>query len=222
MLTEQDKKEIVNHILNNLESVDKQVKPWPHYVFNQFFPESYYQLLKDNFPHANQGWRSLSHNDYGARQVIFLKDEEKIKISGEQKSHWEDFYQFMNSQLFEILLRKNGLIEYIDKARLEIQIIRDSIGYKIPPHCDTFKDKRHKLLTILIYFPISEELSGYGTELYTRNIFRRYKKVKQAPFLNNTALMFHPTYNVTWHGVSEITEAIPPRTSLQVFIKLRQ
>jgi hypothetical protein len=201
MLTEQDKKEIVNHILNNLESVDKQVKPWPHYVFNQFFPESYYQLLKDNFPHANQGWRSLSHNDYGARQVIFLKDEEKIKISGE---------------------RKNGLIEYIDKARLEIQIIRDSIGYKIPPHCDTFKDKRHKLLTILIYFPISEELSGYGTELYTRNIFRRYKKVKQAPFLNNTALMFHPTYNVTWHGVSEITEAIPPRTSLQVFIKLRQ
>ena len=38
----------------------------------------------------------------------------------------------------------------------------------------------------------------------------------------NTALLFHPAWNLTWHGVSEITRPIAPRTSLQIFFKLRQ
>lgn len=118
-------------------------------------------------------------------------------------------------------MHRYGLMAYQDETNAEVQIIKDGTGCKISPHCDTFRRKRHKLLTLLIYFPISDELVSYGTELYKKKVFGGFRKVKQAPFTDKTALLFQPTHNVTWHGVSEITQAVAPRTSLQIFFKLR-
>jgi len=68
---------------------------------------------------------------------------------------------------------------------------------------------------------MSDDLVGYGTELYKRKLFGGFRKVKQAPFVDNTALLFQPTHKVTWHGVSEIGQTVAPRTSLQIFFNLR-
>jgi 2OG-Fe(II) oxygenase superfamily len=223
MLQESEKAEITKHILDRIEHTHEQRDPWPHRVIDGFFPEPFYRLLKDNYPLADQGWRALLHpeNEGGARQVIYLRENEEIAIHGASKRLWADFFEIVNKRLSEALLPRYGLMAYKNDTDAEVQIIRDSTGYKISPHCDTFKHKRHKLLTLLIYFPVSDELVGYGTELYTRRFFGGFRKVKQAPFVDNTALLFQPTHKVTWHGVSEISRTIAARTSLQIFFKLR-
>jgi hypothetical protein len=223
MLRESEKTEIAKHILDRIERVEEQKDPWPHRVIDDFFPKCFYQSLKDNYPPADQAWRALSHpeNKQGARQVIYLREGEEIAIQGDHKGLWQDLFEIVNKRLSGALLLKHGLMAYQDQTEAEIQIIRDSTGYMISPHCDTFRSKRHKLLTLLIYFPVSDDLVGYGTELYRKNLFGGFRRVKQAPFVDNTALLFQPIHKVTWHGVSQITQTIAARTSLQIFYKLR-
>jgi hypothetical protein len=223
MLQESEKAAITRYILERIERTQEQTDPWPHRVIDGFFPKPFYQLLKDNYPFDAHGWKSLSHPDNkgGARQVIYLKENEEFAIHGERKALWEDLFEIVNERLSEALLLKHGLMVYKSETNAEIQIIWDRTGYKISPHCDTFKHKRHKLLTLLVYFPLSDELVGYGTELYEKRSFGGFRKAKQAPLTDNTALLFQPTHNVTWHGVSEITQTVAARTSLQIFFKLR-
>ncbi len=223
MLSGIEKRVVTNHILARLESTREQSEPWPHHVFEGFFPLSFYQLLKGNFPFSSQSWKTLSHpdNQSGARQVIYLRETEDIPLEGQQKELWRDLYEIINTKVADSLLKKYQLTEYKDLTSAEVQIIKDGTGYKISPHCDTFKHKRHKLLTLLIYFPSSEDLNGYGTELYQKRLLGGFKEIKRAPFTDNTALLFQPTYNKTWHGVSQITKAVPARTSLQIFFKLK-
>jgi 2OG-Fe(II) oxygenase superfamily len=223
MLKESEKAEIAKHILERIDHADEQREPWPHRVIDGFFPNSFYRLLKDHYPPADQGWRALSHheNKEGARQVIYLRENEDIALHDDRKGLWQDLFEIVNGPLSEALLLKFGLAAYKDETHAEIQIIRDSTGYRISPHCDTFRHKRHKLLTLLIYFPMSDQLAGYGTELYEKRLFGGFRKVKRAPFVDNTALLFQPTHKVTWHGVSEIGQTVAPRTSLQIFFKLR-
>ncbi|MCP4473520.1 MAG: hypothetical protein GY821_02905 [Gammaproteobacteria bacterium] len=197
-----------------------QTQPWPHYVIDEFLPKSYYQLLKESFPFTEKVWMPLAHpeNREGYRQVIYLRRGEESLIK-QRKEIWLELYDILDKEVSNTLLTLFELNKYRHKVSAEIQIIHDRSGYKISPHCDAVEDNAYKLLTLLIYFPFHENLTEYGTEMYAREESNEFKTVKKLPFIGNAALIFHPVWDLTWHGVSRIDGQNVNRNSLQIFFK---
>ncbi|MCP3680555.1 MAG: 2OG-Fe(II) oxygenase [Gammaproteobacteria bacterium] len=219
-MTKYSKAHIVEHISNKLISVAVQKEPWPHYIIDEFLPESYYRLLKESFPFTEKIWMPLAHpdNNKGCRQVIYLRRGEESSIK-QRKEIWLELYDILDQEVSNVLLTLFELNKYRHKVNAEVQIIHDRTGYKISPHCDAVEGNAHKLLTLLIYFPFHENLTEYGTEMYIREESNEFKTVKKTPFVDNTALIFHPVWDLTWHGVSRIDDQNVNRNSLQIFFK---
>jgi len=111
------------------------------------------------------------------------------------------------------LLRKlePGVRERYDQPLEEIEaysrpaLNRDVPGYKILPHTDT----KAKILSGLLYLPLSEDQRGRGTSLYTPRIsipgFKRFNLVKTVPFAPNTGAVCAVTRR-SFHGREPIPE----------------
>jgi len=134
MLKESEKAEIAKHILERIDNVDEEREPRPHRATDGFFPNSFYRLLKNHYPLANQDWKALSHpeNKEGARQVIYLRENEDVAIHDDCKGLLQDLFEIVDKRLSEALLRKFGLKAYKDETDAEIQIIRDSTVQDLP------------------------------------------------------------------------------------------
>lgn len=225
--------------MNNLNNIDLNIynKPYKHIIINNFLNEKFLKKIIENFPDINNFNNTKRNeqivNNKSTRIAFYLDNKDNFnKIKN--KKIFRKLYQYFNDQIF-----LKNIFNIFDKKipenyHLQCQLIYDTKGYNILPHCDNFKYHQHKYLTLLLYLPDNNDLKEYGTELYQENkngvisFFdkeenkeRKFNILKKIPFTKNTLFVFSPEYNKTWHGVSKIKNNIK-RRSIQFFLKKKK
>jgi len=208
--------------------------PYPHLLIDNFFDINLINQIIENFPDIEYFKNTKRHeqiiNNKATRQSFYLDNKDDFnKINN--KKLFKEFYKKISNKIFIKDIFKIFNKECPEDYHIQCQLIYDTKGFNILPHCDNFKNKRHKYLTILLYLPDDNNFVNYGTELYKENKNgkihytdkeinkeRYFDIVKKASYKKNTLFAFIPEYNKSWHGVSSIKDNIK-RRSIQIFLK---
>ena len=197
-------------------------KPYPHLIFEKFFPDSVYRRLTGHWPDID---RYVDLNGAGTRKQYTLWDR-RIEAGDEERTElWRAVSDALSAQPIQDALR--------DRLRkgLEIRsrgsgegwpvpmypqpvLYADFDGYAIKPHPDT----RRKVLTMMIYMPEDESQRELGTTVYKISpmgvlAWKTYGLVREktTAFLPNTGFAFvviHPAHSLlhaSWHGRDTIS-----------------
>jgi hypothetical protein len=223
---------IVNHGVRSILGGTVAEKPYPHLVFDHFFPDGLYRRLITSWPDLD---RYVDLNSARTRKQYTLWDRRVEAGDPERTALWRAVSDALSAQEIEDALR-----ERLRKG-LEIRakgsgegwplpmcpqpvLYADFDGYAIKPHPDT----RRKVLTMLIYMPEDASHPELGTTVYKVSpmgvfAWKSYGlvKVKTADFLPNTGFAFvviHPAHSLlhtSWHGRDTISiDNLKPRMTI--------
>jgi hypothetical protein len=165
--------------------VDETNTPYHHFIIHEFFPKNIYEDIIKYFEN-NQEWVK-----YTSRPCRYASDLIELPHA----------YDFIESNIYNIIsickndleFRQKGLSTRKMKLR-EAKICKDIQGYSIPSHCDTSS----KTITIVVYI----NARGSTTTLYDKNKDNPHD-IQCCP---NSALVFVPLNNGSWHEVKETNE----------------
>lgn len=227
---------IVDHGANAILSGTVFDKPYPHLVFENFFPGDVYRRLIGHWPDID---RYVDLNGARTRKQYTLWDRRVEAGDPERTDLWRTVSDALSAEPLQDALRKRlhkGL-EMRAKGSGEgwpvpmypqPVLYADFDGYVIKPHPDT----RRKVLTMMIYMPEDESQRELGTTVYRISpmgvfAWKTYGlvKAKTTAFLPNTGFAFvviHPAHNLfhsSWHGRDTISidNAKPRMTILNTY-----
>jgi FkbM family methyltransferase len=182
---------VMAYTLKRIAGAELRMNPFPHLYVEDVFQSDFYQELLKSLP--VNGWKSLEDSrgtkGYPERSVNDAPDCVSWMLSGELRRLLDD---------------KFGVQSKSD----ELLLLRDSQGYKIPPHTDT----PSKVISALFYLPKDKSLEQYGTSVFKPKKagftcpngkhykFEDFEKVWTAPFRPNSAMIFART-DTSFHGV---------------------
>ena len=206
------------HITKKIENRLIEQAPFSHFIINDFLPIEIFQKLRSE----------IKKLVFEKHPCAFVNKERTVLYltASNDNKYLKEFHDHINSQQFidlicQHIVSKNTATKLKNKELFfEIQIIKDTYGYNIAPHCDTSENIVHKYLTLLLYFPDDAMNINYGTELYEQN--KQDKRLmhikKTVPYIPNLLFGFIPRANTTWHGRQPLNKNII-RHSVQVFLK---
>lgn len=218
--------------------------PYPHFVSDQIFPESFYQEIlghlpdKDDFTSMIDTDRvddSREDSPYKNRLTVTLTEDVIGAFAKKDQAFWIEALKLLKDVDFiRIILwkfepylkqRYSSGLESVDFIS-DIQLIRDFEGYHLGPHSDL----PEKVAVVLFYLPKTDENPNLGTSIYvpkqegfTCNAGKHYLskdfyRVFTAPYVPNTALGFFKTLN-SFHGVEPFPDVNVQRDLIQFSIK---
>jgi hypothetical protein len=231
---------IVRHMVATLEQVSAIDEPFSHCYWEGVFPEDVYEQLLDNLPDPAVHYpcslkRHKNEMGKSTRDWFELNDTFYARLPDDLREFWTGVQQALcddalRRKLFEILQRdlayRFGFSDPSQAreipARAEPRLCRDLDTYEIAPH----PDGRQKIVTMQIYLPRDRSQIELGTALYRRRFptlrgltswHGRFRKVKQFPFLPNSAYAFvvsNGLWKKSWHGREAIPAGSGVRNSL--------
>lgn len=216
---------VLSHVIDRLKNVTVRTSPFPHFYIENIFPDDYYQELIAHLPetssYVNLG--QLGKTDpriYQQRLVLPLQEDELCRLPFGHLLFWSQFAAALKSQTWcEMLVEKfqpyiqERFVEHYDRVTFSstAELVRDSSNYAIGPHTD----HPIRVLTLLFYFPATEEQANLGTSVYephdanfecegfVHHPFEGFRKVYTALFLPNSVFGFVRS-NRSFHGVEPI------------------
>jgi hypothetical protein len=210
--------ELTAHAVASIEVADHSSSPFPHIVFNNFFPKDFYRDLIRSIP--TQGYDPITGT--GTRMALRLYGENVEKIDPSMRPAWAAVSAMLTSESIERAIRKrlhDGLeirargdkVPSADDLTLVAKpvVYVDRDGYQIKPHPDT----RKKVVTMQLYCPADASQEALGTTLYKASLKGLFhvgsyclEPVKTIPFLPNVGYAFvvlkayHSLTRMSWHG----------------------
>ena len=210
--------ELIAHAVASIDACDYSAAPFPHIVFRNFFPDSFYKELIKSIP--EKGYDPITGT--GTRMALRLYGEHIGHIEPSVREAWQAASTMMTSVEVENAIRRklhDGLeirargdkvasakdLKLVAKPVLYV----DRDGYRIKPHPDT----RKKVVTMQVYCPSDNSQEALGTTLYQASLKGLFhvgsyclEPVKTIPFLPNLGYAFvvlkayHTLKNMSWHG----------------------
>lgn len=225
-------------------------KPFQYfYVDGHVFTDDFYKTLINNLPDISH-YNPMMHpeaivdDNYSSRDYFILTREKSIELSEKVHPIWGELFNILDGNELQSLLHgklkddieKRHKKSYKDiSCKKEIQIIRDSLGYKILPH----PDGGLKFVSCLIYLPEDNSHPHLGTNIYEESINGKHtgsygKKdneksnhkdkafdiIRRCEFKPNSMTCFAVS-NKSWHGVDEMKEKYT-RNCIQLFYQKRK
>lgn len=87
-------------------------------------------------------------------------------------------------------------------------------GYSLKPHEDSFP----RVFTMAYYFAQDDKCPEAGTAIYDVDyVNKEYTTLTVAPYVPNSAIIFAPGTDSTWHGVNVIEKQIDRQSAVLVF-----
>lgn len=214
--------ELIDHAVASIEAAEFSAQPYPHIVFRDFFPRTFYQDLVHNVP--TQGYEPITASR--SRMALRLYGDHVKGIERELQPMWDAVSAMLTSPQLEDAIRRRlhpGLEirargdKVASAADLKLVakpvVYRDTDGYEIKPHPDT----RKKVVTMQLYCPEDDSQESLGTTIYQMSLKgllhpRSYclEPVKTVPFLPNVGYAFvvlkayHSLTQMSWHGRPKI------------------
>ena len=210
--------DLIDHAVASIDAADHSAAPFPHIVFRNFFPDSFYRELVRSIP--TQGYDPITGT--GTRMALRLYGDHVHHVEPAYRRLWEAASAMLMSKEVEDAIRRklhDGLeirargdklanaeaLKLVAKPVLYV----DRDGYRIKPHPDT----RKKVVTMQLYCPPDDSQQNLGTTLYQASLKGLFhvgsyclEPVKTIPFLPNLGYAFvvlkayHTLRNMSWHG----------------------
>ncbi|QPF84730.1 hypothetical protein IC762_34960 [Bradyrhizobium genosp. L] len=210
--------ELIAHAVASIEAAEHSAAPFPHIVFRNIFPDSFYRDLIKSVP--TKGYDPITGT--GSRMALRLYGDHINHVDAEFQPLWAAASAMLTSKAVEDAIRRrlhDGLeirakgdkLANAEALTLVAKpvLYRDADGYRIKPHPDT----RKKVVTMQLYCPSDDSQEALGTTLYQASLKGLFhvgsyclEPVKTIPFLPNLGYAFvvlkayHTLKNMSWHG----------------------
>lgn len=222
-----DSVQIAEHLAYSIKQGELIEIPFPHLRMSNCFDRKVYDTLLQYLPESRL-YRPLKHRDaktedgVWTRGVFELEKSNIRRLTVARRRFWEGITNALTNSIV-----KNSLF---DRLHVSIErrfgetdaksirgsvvpkpaLFRDTVGYKIRPHCDISA----KVITFQIYLPIDHEQMGLGTSLYEKKN-QAIELVDRIPFFPNSAYAFVPS-DVSLHGREMLTQEDGDRDTLML------
>ena len=162
--------EIVEHGGGSILAGKVFEKPYPHLIFENFFPDSLYRRLIGHWPDLD---RYVDLNGARTRKQYTLWDRRVEAGDSERTALWRTVSDAVSAEPILDALRERLTRGFEIRAKGSGEgwpvpmypqpvLYADFDGYAIKPHPDT----RRKVLTMMIYMPEDESQRELGTTVY--------------------------------------------------------
>lgn len=185
---------VADHFIDRLMAADVKHAPYQHVYLTRAFPQQYYDLMLEELP-PDEAYTDRTFENRAMVQTIALG------------SFWKDLTVWLTNRDVILTILDTFSLKPAT-LKVDVRLVRDSVGYKIKPHTDI----KSKLLSLLFYLAPDEQHANGGTTIMvpkdrsftsdglSRYPFEDFEPVYTAPFMPNTMLGF-PRSNVSFHGV---------------------
>ncbi|MES2199155.1 MAG: hypothetical protein V4489_03185 [Chlamydiota bacterium] len=228
------------HVINRLTNAQIHTSPYPYFYIDNIFPDDFYQELLANLPDTSsyQGLSQTGKVDqrtYLDRFVLPLEEDQLNQLSFSQFLFWSNFNIAIKSdewcsallKKFDCHIKERFGI-YYEKVKFSstAELVRDRTNYSIGPHTD----HPVRVLTLLFYFPSSNDQSHLGTSIYepldptfecegfTHHPFNGFKNLYTAPFSPNSVFGFVKS-NSSFHGREPILDKGIERNLMNYYLQ---
>ena len=238
-MTEMDFTFTREHMIYQLLNAPVKGYPSPHSYIKNFFPADFYERIqehmisrKDLQPIAKTGMVRGPGTPYKDRFVMVLPSDRMNALKGVQRTFWDSMSELLSSIEMQTALL-HQFQPLMDKRlgpdlggasfKSNVLFMQDQGNFKIGPHTD----HPENVIAILIYLPLTDEHSEWGTSLYApkdRNFrciggphheFEYFDRFYTAEFRPNSAICILKT-SYSFHGVEQNPSADIDRNLIQV------
>ena len=196
-------------LLNSLRNAETHHEPWEYHTFGQVLNEAQIdeirnaEVIKDGV--LFDGTRSGYKDGVG-------KQNDKIReyVTIENRHKYPNLFNFIK-EMQSLPVRKEfarlvGNKDNFKNAYVRLEILNDTQGFYLKPHCDI----PEKLISSLIYVNQTGENVSLGTDLYNEKLELK----KTVPFWHNYGYVFHGPNK--WHGMEEGKQINVERRGIQL------
>lgn len=144
------------------------------------------------------------------------EDYERFRTQSLQQTSQDMLDIFDNEEFVKTLFEK------FSNSKLRSDVISSiytfhqvsGAGYSLKPHCDSYP----RVFTMVVYLADDNDYPEYGTAIYSVDrAARTYETVDMSPFVRNSAMIFPPYDNETWHGVNMNEQPLERKSIVVVF-----
>lgn len=233
-------RDVLLHVKNKLAEAPIHSSPYSYFYIENIFPKEFYQELLSNLPDTSY-FQSLDQTGkvkpgaYADRSVLLLEEHELEQLPFCHLLFWSKFTAAIKSEEWRTMLlekfepqikeRFGAHYEHVTFSSVA-ELIRDRTNYSIGPHTD----HPIRVLTLLFYFPSSNDQAHLGTSIYqpldssfecegfAHHSLEKFKKIDTASFLPNSVFGFVRS-NCSFHGREPILDEGAERNLLNYYLQ---
>jgi len=196
-------------LFESLSNAERHINPWEHFTFGQVLTDVQVREIReatiDRSGVLHDGTRS-GYKDGEAKQNHKLREY----ITKENSHKYPELTKFIkelqSEPIRDMIARLVGNKDSFKGSYVRLEILNDTKGFWLQPHCDI----PEKLISSLIYINLTAENVNLGTDLYNTDL----ALIKTVPFWHNYGYIFHGPNK--WHGMEEGKEIRIERRGIQL------
>ena len=196
-------------LFESLSKAQRHTNPWEHFTFGQVLTEEQIMEIRqaqiDRHEVLHDGTRS-GYKDGVEKQNHKLREYITIENRAKYPALVEFIRELQSEPIRKMIGKMVGNESNFEGAYVRLEILNDTKGFWLKPHCDI----PEKLISSLIYINRTAEDVSLGTDLYNEDL----ELVKTVPFWLNYGYIFHGPNK--WHGMEEGKQIRIERRGIQL------
>ena len=196
-------------LFESLSKAQRHTNPWEHFTFGQVLTEEQIMEIRlaqiDRNEVLHDGTRS-GYKDGVEKQNHKLREYITIENRAKYPALVEFIRELQSEPIRKMIGKMVGNENNFEGAYVRLEILNDTKGFWLKPHCDI----PEKLISSLIYINRTAEDVSLGTDLYNEDL----ELVKTVPFWHNYGYIFHGPNK--WHGMEEGKQIRIERRGIQL------
>ncbi len=196
-------------LLKSIENAEIQTFPWEHFFYYNPLDED--QITEINNAEPPKNIQIFDGTRAGNNGIDLDRNQpSQLYVTKENSDQFPALTRFIKDMMSEDIRKAFakliGSKDNLEDSYIRLEIIHDTKGFWLEPHCDI----PEKLISSLVYINETEEDLNLGTDLYDEKI----NLVRTVPFQHNLGYLFSGPNK--WHGMERGKRIKFVRRGLQI------
>lgn len=197
-------------LLKSVEKAERHTSPWEHFFYFNPLDEDQISEISKSAP-SQKNTEIFDGTRAGNNGIDLDRNQpSRLYVTKENSEEYPALTRFikdmMSEEVRKAFAKLTGREDNFKDAYVRLEIIHDTKGFWLEPHCDI----PEKLISSLVYINETEEDLNLGTDLYDEKI----NLVSTVPFKHNLGYLFSGPNK--WHGMEKGKKIKVVRRGLQI------
>lgn len=186
----------MTRLIRSLQNSIEKTEPWKYFTFSDSLSPEQINEIKCAAIDRNGVLHDGTRSGYKAGVA---QQNQKIReyVTEENQHSYPELVSFIKElqslPVRKLIARMVGNADNFSGSYVRLEILNDTVGFWLKPHCDI----PEKLISSLIYINLTDEDPNLGTDLYDTDL----TLVDTVPYRHNHGYIFHGPHK--WHGMEE-------------------
>jgi hypothetical protein len=196
-------------LLKSIENAERKTSPWEHFFY--YNPLDKHQITEINNAEPPKNIQVFDGTRAGNNGIDLDRNQpSRLYVTKENSAQFPAMTRFIKDMMSEdtrkAFAKLIGRKDNFKDSYVRLEIIHDTKGFWLEPHCDI----PEKLISSLVYINETEEDLNLGTDLYDEKL----NLVSTVPFQHNLGYLFSGPNK--WHGMERGKKIKVVRRGLQI------